>query len=111
MGNLEVKIELNYDVGTYSADGLPEHTVSFKVEDMNDETIHSWFELFDRVLKCAGWNDEAIARGACVLAFNETRSMELMKKVAHESDLRLNEEFHAEPVRKHNLNDVPLHDA
>jgi hypothetical protein len=85
-----IKIEIE-DSGCEDLDSLKHHTIKIESE-MSDYTIHSWFALFERVLRLQGFNDEVIARGGCQVAFNKTRSVELMRKIAYSYNLKLLED-------------------
>ena len=61
--------------------------------EMSDCSIHAWFQLFEQVLAAAGFQEELIMRGGAQLAFNELRSVETMRKVAHFYDLQLQEDL------------------
>ena len=85
-----LKIEIE-DSGSEEFDSLKPHTVRIESE-MSDCSVHAWFAVFERVLRLQGFSDENIARGGCQLAFNEARSTEFMRTVAHEYDLKLLED-------------------
>lgn len=70
----------------------PNATKSILETDMVDCNVHAWFRIFEQVLREAGFSDELIAIGGCELAFNEMRSIELMRKVAKTYDLQLLED-------------------
>lgn len=59
--------------------------------EMKDCDVHAWFDLFEKVLAMAGFQEVSIMQGACKLAFNECRPADLMRRVAHDFDLTLNE--------------------
>jgi hypothetical protein len=59
--------------------------------EMKDVDIHGWFDVFERVLCMAGFQEESIMKGACKLAFSEFRAPDKMRRVASEFDLTLNE--------------------
>lgn len=60
---------------------------------MEDANVHAWFEIFEQVLRCYGFNERVIANGACQMAFNPRRDPQLMRTVYNEFDLG---EFHQE---------------
>lgn len=61
--------------------------------EMSDCSVHAWFELFQRVLAVAGFCERNVMAGGCQLAFNEARSVELMRDIAKQYDLRLLEDL------------------
>lgn len=61
--------------------------------DTSDCSVHAYFNLFQRVLACAGFCEESIMKGGAQLAFNEYRSVDLMRKVAAAYDLKLIEDL------------------
>lgn len=65
--------------------------------EMDDCSVHAWFRVFESVLGAAGMNEKLIMRGACQLAFNESRDIELMKKLSEEYDLDFADELEATP--------------
>lgn len=73
-------------------DGLPEHTVEMRL-DFTDLTAHGWFSLFEKIMGLQGFSERSIMRGATNLAFREGRSLEDMRKVAEEYDLKLIEDL------------------
>jgi hypothetical protein len=86
---LELKISVRYS-RDYSLDELPTHLFTLEA-DMADVSIHAWFEVFQNVLRGVGFSEQNIMAGACQLAFNEYREPEMMKKIASQNDLTLNE--------------------
>lgn len=62
--------------------------------DMKDCSVHVWFDVFASVLAAAGFSEHNIMSGACQLAFNELRPLELMRQVAAKHDLTLSEDLH-----------------
>ena len=69
-----------------SIDDPGEMTTTWEV-DLDDCSIHAWFRVFESVLGAAGMNEKLIMRGACQLAFNELRDIEMMKALSKEYDL------------------------
>lgn len=63
--------------------------------EMSDCSVHAWFKLFEQVLAMAGFQELVIMQGGAQLAFNETRDVEAMRKVAEIYDLRLLEDLNA----------------
>lgn len=59
--------------------------------DMIDCNVHAWFDLFAKVLAAVGFDEQVIMQGACQLCFNECRQVDLMRRVADQYDLTLNE--------------------
>lgn len=85
--------------------------------EMKDCDVHAWFEVFERVLLSAGFQEELVMKGACKLAFNECRAPDKMRRVASEFDLTLNEHLPDYPFNgpitamiNTPENVVPLHD-
>ena len=74
----------------------PNATKSILETDMVDCNVHAWFRIFEQVLREAGFSDDLIMRGGCELAFNEMRTIESMRKVAYEYDLKLSEDAPAD---------------
>ena len=60
--------------------------------ELSDCSIHAWFKLFEQLLGMAGFSTEVIMQGGAQLAFNESRSIDAMRKVAHIYDLKLQED-------------------
>jgi hypothetical protein len=78
-------IELK-DSGGDKLDDL--NATTFRTEtDMTDCSVHAWFKLFERVLGAQGFSEEVIMRGATQLAFNDSRKLDVMSKLAKEYDL------------------------
>jgi hypothetical protein len=88
--HVTLKIEIK-ESGGYELDSLAPHTVCFEA-DMLDCNAHGWFAAFEKIMRLQGFSEDAIARGACQLAFNEYRPKELMASVAKEYDLILLED-------------------
>ena len=87
---LEIKlIDERYNQG--SIDEPAEMTTTWEAE-LDDCSVHAWFKVFESVLGAAGMNEKLIMRGACQLAFNEFRDIELMKALSKEYDLDFNDE-------------------
>lgn len=63
--------------------------------DMEDCSVHAYFKLFEQVLLVLGFCEENIASGGAQLAFNECRSVNLMRKVADMYDLKLDEDINS----------------
>lgn len=59
--------------------------------EMKDCDVDGWFEVFQRLLSSAGFGEREIMKGACHLAFNEYRPVDLMRSVAKEYELTMNE--------------------
>jgi hypothetical protein len=70
---------------------LPPPSKTVITFDTLDLHIDQWFKVFERVLIAQGFSEHTIASGACGLAFHESRSKEVMRKVYNEYDLS---EFH-----------------
>jgi hypothetical protein len=81
--------------GMYDDETLPEEHYTFEIpcEDINTIQL---FRFFGTIARSMGHNEIGIMKGACSLAFNDTRSEEDMKKIAYEFDLKLSEEYSKE---------------
>ena len=81
--------------GMYDDETLPEEHYTFEIpcEDINTIQL---FRFFGTIARSMGHNELGIMKGACSLAFNDTRSEEDMKKIAYEFDLKLSEEYSKE---------------
>lgn len=69
-----------------SIDKPAEMTITWEAE-LDDCSVHAWFRVFESVLGAAGMTEKLIMRGACELAFNECRDIEMMKALSKEYDL------------------------
>lgn len=76
--------------------------------ELKDCSVHTWFDVFARVLASAGFDESVIMRGACQLAFNETRSIAMMRAVAEEHDLILKEDAHTSPACQQSCSKRPI---
>ena len=72
-------------------DFLPNENFTYEF-DCDDLTATQMFKAYEKFLLAAGFAEQSIMSGACSLAFNDWRTPELMKKVAEEHDLSLNED-------------------
>lgn len=61
--------------------------------ELSDCSVHAWFQVFEQVLAMAGFQEQVVMQGAAQLAFNETREVEAMRKIAALYDLRLQEDL------------------
>ena len=86
----KIKIEIS-ESGGDTLDSLGPSSTVYET-DMSDCSVHAWFTLFERVLRAAGFDEPVIAAGGCQLAFNEYRSPGVMRKVAHQYDIKLLED-------------------
>ena len=77
-----------YDIKSNSAYG---EDIVFTYDDVSDFNIHELFNAFEKVAKILGYSDRVIMAGGCELAFSELRDPKVMKNVAKEYDLTLNE--------------------
>lgn len=92
------KVTLKYDStweqtkGIYDEEMIPEEHITFEapVEDINSIQL---FQLFAKFALSMGHSEAGIAKGACYVAFNDMRSIEDMRKTAHEYDLMLDEDY------------------
>ena len=82
---LEIKLtDERYNQASIDEPGEMETTW---VAEMDDCSVHAWFKVFESVLAAAGMTEKLIMRGACQLAFNELRDIEMMKALSKEYDL------------------------
>lgn len=81
--------------GIYDDETLPEEHYTFEIpaHDLNTTQL---FRFFGTVARTMGHNEVGIMKGACSLAFNDMRSVEDMRKVAEEYDLKLAEDYSKE---------------
>jgi len=97
------KVTLKYDStweqtrGIYDEEMIPEEHITFEapVEDINSIQL---FQLFAKFALSMGHSEAGIAKGAAYAAFNDMRSIEDMRKTAHEYDLMLDEDYHKKLV-------------
>jgi hypothetical protein len=89
--------KLSITVETSAGDRLddPNAITTTISTEMSDCSVHAWFQLFERVLASAGFQEEQIMRGGTQLAFNECRNVDAMRKVANFYDLHLQEDLPA----------------
>jgi len=66
--------------------------------DLHDCSVHGYFRLFEMILALEGFSERVVMGGAARLAFNETRSVDLMRSVASEYSLVLEEDLNARAV-------------
>ncbi len=90
-------ITINASAGDHLDDPGPVTTTISA--DMKDCSVHAYFKLFEQVLQTIGFSEENIATGGAQMAFNECRSVSLMRKVAATYDLRLAEDLDANDTR------------
>jgi hypothetical protein len=81
--------------GIYDDEMLPEENITFEVpaQDLNSIQL---FNLFGKFMLSMGHSQQGIDKGALSLAFNDMRSMEDMRKVAGEYELKLAEDYRDE---------------
>jgi hypothetical protein len=97
----EAKITLKFDSkweytsGIYDDETLPEEHITMAVpaQDLNATQL---FTLFTNFARAIGHTEVGIMKGACSVAFNDMRSVEEMRKVAEEYDLKLAEDYRDE---------------
>jgi hypothetical protein len=97
----EAKITLKFDSkweytgGIYDDETLPEEHITMAVpaQDLNTTQL---FTLFTNFARAIGHTEVSIMKGACSVAFNDMRSVEDMRKVAEEYDLKLVEDYRDE---------------
>jgi hypothetical protein len=85
-------------IGLYDDEMLPEEHYTFEIPTHDINSIQL-FRFFGNVARAMGHNEIGIMKGACALAFNDMRSEEDMRRVAHEYDLKLSEDY-AKELRK-----------
>lgn len=83
--------EKDFTCGSTFPELLPDECVTIESQSY-DLNIHQYFELFKKFTRALGFNDLAIMKGACNLAFNDCNSEEDMRRVASEYDLLLLED-------------------
>ena len=78
--------------GIYDDEMLPEEHYTFEIptEDINSIQL---FRFFGTIARAMGHNEIGIMKGACGTAFNESLTVEDMRKVADEYDLKLAEDY------------------
>ena len=81
--------------GIYDDETLPEEHYTFEIpcEDINAIQL---FRFFGNIVRTMGHCEQGIMKGACSLAFNDMRSVEDMRKVADEFDLKMSEDYSKE---------------
>jgi len=97
----KAKITLKFDStwehtgGIYDNEMLPEEhiTMSVPAQDLNTTQLFTLFSNFSRSI---GHSEVSIMKGACSIAFNEMQSVEEMRKIANEYDLKLAEDYRDE---------------
>ncbi len=97
----EAKITLKFDSsweqtrGIYDEEEIPEEHITFEcpAQDLNTIQLFTHFTNFARAI---GHTEVGIMKGACSVAFNDMRSVEEMRKVAEEYDLKLVEDYRDE---------------
>jgi hypothetical protein len=92
---LERRDDPTFLAGDYDNEPPPA-TITITSADLEEDSVHRWFRLFEQVLILAGYKEASIIGGACGLAFNDARDHELMRKTAHSYDLA---EFFAQPPK------------
>ena len=96
---LKVKFDTKFvnqsGYGIYDDETLPEEHYTFEIPAQDLNTIQL-FRFFGTVARTMGHNEIGIMKGACSLAFNDMRSMEDMRKIAEEFDLKLSEDYSKE---------------
>lgn len=63
------------------------------ITTLEDCSVHAYFRIFERVLALEGFNERVIMSGAARTAFNEFRNVEMMRSVAQEYSLVLEEDI------------------
>jgi hypothetical protein len=94
----EYYTRLSITLETSSGERLdePNAVTSVFTTEMSDCSVHAWFKLFERILAVAGFDEQIIMLGGAQLAFNEERSIENMRSVAKQYDLRLLEDLNSD---------------
>jgi len=88
---------LRITLETPGGDGLDDAN-AIQVElsmDLCDCNVHGYFRLFEIILALEGFQERVIMAGAARLAFNEMRNVEMMRSVAQEYSLVLEEDLNA----------------
>ena len=95
------KIKIQYDsewtntssyYSSYQDEMLPEEHITMEIP-AEDLTTTQLFKFFSNFLRAIGHNEIGIMKGACGTAFNESLTVEDMRKVADEYDLKLAEDY------------------
>jgi len=100
MSHIDQPHRLCFTLETPGGDGLDD-TNAIQVElsmDLRDCNIHAYFRLFEMILALEGFSERVVMGGAAHLAFNETRNVEMMRSVAQEYSLVLEEDLDARAV-------------
>jgi hypothetical protein len=97
MNTLNQPHRLRITLETPGGDGLDDAN-AIQVElsmDLNDCSVHGYFRLFEMILALEGFQERVIMGGAARLAFNEMRNVDMMRSVAQEYSLILEEDLNA----------------
>lgn len=98
------KLKIQYDAewestgkyySSYKDGMLPEEHITMEIpaEDLSTMQL---FKFFSNFLRAIGHSEVGIMKGACFTAFNELQNEEDMRKIAHEFDLKLAEDYSKE---------------
>jgi hypothetical protein len=75
-----LKIEHTVD-GSYSlGENFPGYKFTLETE-VDDFSVHDWFQLFEKTLLAAGFSEYVIMKGCMERAFNSWRTKESMRKL------------------------------
>jgi hypothetical protein len=100
MSHMDQPHRLRITLETPGGDGLDDAN-AIQVElsmDLRDCNVHGYFRLFEMILALEGFSERVVMGGAARLAFNEMRNVEMMRSVASEYSLVLEEDLNAHAV-------------
>lgn len=97
MSYIDQPHRLRITLETPGGDGLDDAN-AIQVElsmDLRDCSVHGYYRLFEMILALEGFQERVIMGGAARLAFNEMRNVDMMRSVAQEYSLVLEEDLNA----------------
>lgn len=98
------KLVITYTTKDNRISELDDPYCDFKFEievDPSDMSSHQLMAVFAKVLAAIGYNEFSIMKGACNLAFNEMRDVEMMNKLVNEYEIdKIPEEFKIQQERR-----------
>jgi len=84
------KLTITYVTQDNKINDLNDPYCDFKFEievDPSDMSTHQLMDVFSKALAAIGYGEFSIMKGACSLAFNEMRDLEMMNKLIEEYEL------------------------
>lgn len=84
------KLKITYTTTDNQVSEIDDSVCDYKFEielDPSDMSSHQLFGVFSKVLSAMGYGEFSIMKGACGLAFNDMRDMEMMNKLVEEYEL------------------------